>query len=129
MERLLQVSLPVDPDSASAARMLVGEAVSDLPPAKLADVALLTHELVMNGVRHGSTRSSGDGIEVMVDRAEDQVRVEVVDQGEGFPRRAAGDRRGPRLGLRFVSRIADHWGITHTDRTRVWFEVALPRDE
>lgn len=128
MEQLLEKELPVDPVAAPAARMLVGETVSFLPPPRLADVALLTHELVMNGVRHGSSTSDADTIRLRVERGDGRLRVEVVDRGAGFGngRRGRAGRAG--LGLRLVAGIAAVWGISRRDRTCVWFEMDLPRD-
>lgn len=128
MEQLLETELPVDPDAAPAARMLVGEAVSFLPPPELADVALLTHELVMNGVRHGSAGGGADTIRLRLERGDHRLRVEVVDRGAGFGNGRRPDAGRPGLGLRLVAGIAAVWGISHTDRTRVWFEVELSRD-
>lgn len=109
--------------------MLVGEVAADLPPTTLADVALLTHELVMNGVRHGAP--GAEGVELKVERAETQLRVEVVDDGDGFQATSTGNGSEVPggLGLRLVAEVADHWGITRTDRTRVWFEIALDGHE
>lgn len=127
-ERLLHVELPMDPDSAAAGRLLVGELADDLPAHTIADIALLTHELIMNGVRFGA--GSGGSVTLSIERNSDRVRVEVCDEGGGFPSGPGESKgQGAGLGLRFVDALADHWGVDSADRTRVWFELALPRSQ
>jgi two-component sensor histidine kinase len=126
MAQLLSVSLPVDPDTPSAARFLIGTISDSLPDVPLEQVALLSHELVMNSVRHSGTGPRGSvGFEVY--RHGDDVVVEVSDEGPGFS--TAPPQRGPDaqggLGLQLVDRIATRWGVTkEAGRTRAWFQLS-----
>jgi anti-sigma regulatory factor (Ser/Thr protein kinase) len=61
-------------------------------------------------------------------RWDDDVRVEVIDHGEGFvPSPRAGDVQDPGgFGLFLVGRLADRWGVEADDTTCVWFELGRP---
>jgi anti-sigma regulatory factor (Ser/Thr protein kinase) len=52
-----------------------------------------------------------------------EVRVEVVDHGNGFsPAPRAGELDEPGgFGLFLVGRLADRWGVETDSATRVWF--------
>jgi two-component sensor histidine kinase len=106
------------------ARLFAVEAASSfVDPPTAGDLGLLVSELVTNSVVHGA---GADRIRVDVILG-DPVRVEVVDFGGGFhfrPHKDIGDRGG--FGLVLVQRIAESWGMSLGDVTRVWFE--LPRD-
>ena len=122
----LDLWLPPEPGSVAEARSRVLEAVGP----QLADdgqaetLRLLVSELVTNAVRHGGC---DEPVEVhAVWNAE--VRVEVVDHGDGFspaPRNGAPDEPGG-FGLLLVRSLADQWGVDTDSATRVWF--VLRRD-
>ncbi len=120
MEQLLRATLPVDEDSPAGARLLVGMVAEDLGPEPLGTVALLTHELVMNSVRHASMGPGGE-IRLTVARSGPEVMVEVADRGRGFKPAAASDPEGG-LGLKLVQKMSTRWGISSDEeRTSVWF--------
>jgi anti-sigma regulatory factor (Ser/Thr protein kinase) len=82
-------------------------------------VVLAVSELVTNAIVHG------DGpVGLTVGADDDQVRIEVSDDGDGDPalraRRPHAEDPGG-WGLQFVDRAADEWGVRHEDgRTVVW---------
>ena len=95
-----------------------------LPLQSVADIELLTSELVSNAVRHA--HRDGDGtISLNIDVGPRTIRVSVVDGGAGF--NATNLLRSPRAdeggwGLFIVGEMSDHWGIDR-DPHSVWFEI------
>jgi len=61
-----------------------GDDVS-LPSAKATSVALILNELIHNAVKHGYKSASGGSISVEVREGADNVRLEVVNDGEPLP--------------------------------------------
>jgi anti-sigma regulatory factor (Ser/Thr protein kinase) len=121
--------LAAEPLSVRAARRTVTLAmVNVLPPRDLDELLLCTSEVVTNAVEHGATP-----IELVVDRAEDRVRVEVRDASPLPPR--SGLDPGPMelrgRGLLIVDRCADRWGVEllGDGGKAVWFELDLQRHE
>jgi anti-sigma regulatory factor (Ser/Thr protein kinase) len=116
----LELTLPAAPASVAEARARLLDAMG---PAVGADerqtLRLLVSELVTNAIRHGNSDAP---LEV---RAcwDDEVRVEVVDHGEGFlPEPRGRPREDPGgYGLYLVGRLADRWGVETDDATCVWF--------
>ena len=88
------------------------------------DVRLLVSELVTNAVRHANL-ASGDVIGLVIEVAEQKLRVEVHDAGGGFiPSTPAPDPARPSgWGLYLVAELADRWGVDSNERTLVWFEL------
>jgi len=88
--------------------------------ALLADLRILSSEIVTNAVQH-SGRETGDPIEIVVTIRPDAVRVEVIDQGEGTtslqPRSTV-----PPSGLQYVELMSDRWS-SYTGSFHVWFEI------
>lgn len=116
----LQLTLPAAPASVAEARSRLLDA---LGPAVDADerhtLRLLVSELVTNAIRHGN---AGEPLELRA-RWDDEVRVEVVDRGDGFlpePRSGGRDEPGG-YGLYLVGRLADRWGVETDEATCVWF--------
>jgi hypothetical protein len=92
------------------------------PPAPQVP-SMLLQTLIENAVKHGVSQLRGPGrIDVIVQSAGDQLRVEVRDNGPGPGAPAAGPRDGEGFGLRSVrERLAGHFG----DRA----SLSLTRDE
>lgn len=84
------------------------------------DAALIISELVTNSVRH----SGETPISVTVRTQADRVRLEVQDQGPCFD---VGEPHGEGLGLMFVQKIADRWGVENGGPCTVWVELVLER--
>ena len=96
-----------------------------LPPRKVAEVELLTSELVTNAVRHARL-NEGDPIAIEIEAEPTKVRVSIIDAGAGFdvgkilrerPNHAGG------WGLTLVENVADRWGIVDSPQHSVWFEI------
>jgi anti-sigma regulatory factor (Ser/Thr protein kinase) len=116
----LELTLPAAPASVAEARARLLDAMG---PAVDADerqtLRLLVSELVTNAIRHGSRR---EPLELRA-HWDEEVRVEVVDHGDGFlPEPRGGRREDPGgYGLFLVGRLADRWGVETNDATCVWF--------
>lgn len=108
---------PLSGAAVSAARHFVSDQVPDRELSQT--VALLVSELATNAVVHGATAFE---VHAVVDGS---VRVEVTDDGPGWPRvvHAPPDAGGGR-GLRIVDELATRWGAERLDHgKRIWFEV------
>ena len=113
---------------AGAARRFVAGLLGGSWPA-VADVALLTGEVVSNALQHTAS-GKGGRFEVAVAMGEATVRVEVRDGGgESVPQAAdtantSGDVLGGGRGLMIVDMLADRWGHDGDGSGRVvWFEI------
>jgi anti-sigma regulatory factor (Ser/Thr protein kinase) len=103
---------------AALAHWYAGEVDEDL----VRRAQLLASELATNAFVHGTGQIM---MYATLDR--DSLRVEVIDDGQGFERtvreqdfEALGGR-----GLAIVDAEASRWGI-HEGTTHVWFELELP---
>lgn len=119
--------LPHGPESIWAARMHARRNATGLLDERgLADLELIISEVVTNAVRHGG---GGEILLAMTPR-DGLLCVQVTDGGAGFvpvPRAMASDEMGG-FGLFLVERLTRRWGMTReAGRTRVWFELDLPR--
>ena len=108
----------------TAARRFATEALSDLPLEVREMVELMVSELATNGVRHGQT-----SFELTVDRTQDELRIEVSDNGGGVPsmRSPTPDEPSGR-GLRIVDLLAGDWGVNQRpgEGKTVWFTLQTP---
>jgi two-component sensor histidine kinase len=122
----VEADVPGGPHAAARARRMIQSELAGLVPAPLlADVALLTTELVANGVRHGgggpdqhlrvALECGGPGLHVEVTNADHVDRVIA-------PRRPdmAG---GGGIGLQLVEQLAARWGVRDSRPAGVWFEM------
>ncbi|MFJ2029987.1 ATP-binding protein [Streptosporangium sp. NPDC087985] len=121
------VTLRGAPESASVARLRVGELLGEGHPA-FDDVVLLVSEVVTNSVVHSGS-SGGGRVEMTVAVRAGAVRVEVRDAGSGVsvPHvRNDPEEEGGR-GMFLVDLLAERWGAredAHGFRT-LWFEVSF----
>jgi GAF domain-containing protein len=67
-----------------------------LPPKWLSALALAANELITNALKHGLRSRDAGRIEIQVTEGEEEVRLEVRDNGVGVP---AGSERGGRRGV------------------------------
>jgi anti-sigma regulatory factor (Ser/Thr protein kinase) len=120
----LERDLPVAPEAASEARHALDGLSDELPDGRMRDVRLLVSELVTNAVRHANL-AAGDVIGLVIEVAEQKLRVEVHDAGGGFiPSTPSPDPARPSgWGLYLVAELADRWGVDSDERTLVWFEL------
>jgi two-component sensor histidine kinase len=123
MESVVGRTFSVDASAPTEARLFACETASPCADDRtVADLGLLVSELVTNSVVHGGT-ASWVRVEVLLD---ENIRVEVIDSGEGFafrPRHAAEAPGG--FGLYLVQRISESWGMSVGAATRVWFSLPL----
>jgi anti-sigma regulatory factor (Ser/Thr protein kinase) len=120
----LERKLPVSPEAASEARHALDRFNEELSAHSMRDVRLLVSELVTNAVRHADL-VAGDVIGLVVEFADQTLRVEVHDPGGGFvPSAPSPDPVRPSgWGLYLVAELADRWGVDSDERTLVWFEL------
>jgi len=121
MPASLTVDIPRDSTAPAAARRAVERLRDGIAPDVLPDVKLLVSELITNSVKYG-----GGGAVTLCVEAETprRLRVEVVDQGEGFIP-VARDRPATEVGgwgLHLVQSLSNRWGV-HEGSTHVWFEI------
>lgn len=122
----IEIDLPNEFTAPAKARAVLASLDCKLGDKVLADVLLLTNELVTNSVRHANAPDD-EPIGVWAALAPDAVRVEVSDGGPGFEWEgrmpAAGQTYG--WGLHLVNRLSSRWGTQRGERWTVWFEIDL----
>ncbi|HLY50875.1 MAG TPA: ATP-binding protein [Solirubrobacteraceae bacterium] len=121
MPSLIDVDLPRQRTCAAIARRLVDEHFADeLDAGTLDDLKLVVSELVDNAYLHGVGQ-----IRMKLTPQAGQVRVEVLDEGEGaaIKIRALGATGGGH-GLRLVDHLCSEWGAFEGS-THVWAELSL----
>ncbi|HEX8745022.1 MAG TPA: ATP-binding protein [Thermoleophilaceae bacterium] len=131
MSRDLDFELTGGPYAVTAARLALSDLDEMVEESLAFDVRLLVSELVTNSVRHADIGPEGS-IHLRVRVSDDNVRVEVADEGPGFEPPAedptAELARESGWGLFFVTQLADRWGV-EKDAGQVWFEIARGREE
>src|SRR6476646_9013542 len=104
----LLLDLPRDSSAPGVARRAIAARFAGLGAAAQADLRLVISELVSNAVLHGR-----GAITLRLQRDDDVVRGEVIDQGGGFERELR--ERGPEevggRGLQVVETLCTRWGI------------------
>lgn len=126
----VELEFPREPRSPARARGEVRETLTGiLDDEQLANVVLLTSELVTNAVVHPRAEVE-EAVLLRITTYEDGIRVEVEDAGEGFDPAAPVVRAtdGGR-GLFLVDACSSSWGTRHEHtergrRFRVWFELS-----
>jgi anti-sigma regulatory factor (Ser/Thr protein kinase) len=128
------IEMSIDLDPAPHAIAAARRAIERLKPVAdgqtLDLIKLMVSEIVTNSVRHSGARPP-QRIGLQVRASDSQVRVVVTDPGPGFDRveRVADPMRTSGWGLILVGQIADRWGVTPGDPTKVWFELSLSNDQ
>ena len=80
----MKQALPAHPTAVAALGGMLRDRLSDvLPPRKIAQVELLTSELVTNAVLHARL-NEGDPIAIEIEAGPTKVHVSVIDAGIGF---------------------------------------------
>ena len=118
------LQLPHEPGSIPRARRELQRLQESVDDLTLRNTRLLVSELVTNAVRHVPA-GDGDQIELVVERADGRLRVEVADRGPGFepaPRTDVSTATSG-WGLHIMSKLASRWGVEVGDGSRVWFEL------
>jgi PAS domain S-box-containing protein len=119
-----QLRLPPAPESARNARRLVSDVLQAARADRFVDTAaLLTSELVTNGIVHAATE-----LEVVVEATSSWVRVEVGDGDPHLPsRRGYDEQASTGRGLEMVELLADDFGVEPLAERgkRVWFRLGV----
>ena len=117
----LSIRVAGGPDAPGEARAALRRFHRELPPELMQIIVLLASELVSNAVKH----AAADWVPIRCEVMPAYVRVEVVDDGDGFSatpvRREPGGTGG--WGLHLVDELSSRWGVAGGERTLVWFEV------
>jgi anti-sigma regulatory factor (Ser/Thr protein kinase) len=117
-------SFPSEPESVSAARRFATGVLADAPSEVRDAVELMVSELTTNCVLHADT-----AFDVTVDRQHENVRVEVIDRGDGTPAiRSPGPDDPTGRGLQIVNMLSETWGVEHRTAAgkTVWFVISAP---
>lgn len=120
----LELRVPSTHEARHVARHSIEEVAESVAPDRSKDLGLLVHELVCNSLRHGELQDDAT-IEVALRTKGDVFHIEVADPGVGFEPdvRPPGPLQSDGMGLFFVDRLADRWGVRTDSGTRVWFEI------
>ena len=123
----VEAELPGGPHAAARARRLIdSELAGRLPEPLLADVALLTTELVANGVRHGGGDGPDRHLRLLLEYGGPGLHVEVTNADHVdaviAPRRPDMEGGGG-IGLQLVEQLASRWGVRDSQPAGVWFEM------
>lgn len=100
--------MEIDSAAPAAARRTVRDALAKLGVAEdlMADILVVTSELVSNAVEHGD---GYDGLEIY--RVGDQLTIRVYDRGKTHPKPRMAEPLTPRSrGLWLVDALAPAWG-------------------
>lgn len=127
-----RLRLRASPDAARRAREALTRFCEDLNELEVAEVMLLTSELVSNAIVHPRRPAPGGAgeIELVVERRSSGLRVEVRDlDAESMPTvvRPESPPSESGMGLRVVQMLATDWGshVLPGDAGKaVWFEYA-----
>ncbi|MGW2251323.1 ATP-binding protein [Kitasatospora sp. NPDC001660] len=130
LARPTTAKLPYEPQSASAARRLVRDALADWELGHLADDAeLVVTELVSNAAKTGCMTEMRVGVARVTNRAGQAVRISVRDGSRALPVLigAAHDAESGR-GLALVDRLAVVWGVDLEPHGKTtWADIAVDR--
>jgi anti-sigma regulatory factor (Ser/Thr protein kinase) len=97
----------------------------DLDAATLATLTLLVSEVVTNAVIHPDVEPPC-GIRLSARIADNRIRVEVTDEGDGFEPRPRDPTRSDRgYGLYLLEQQAAAWGVEQGSGNTVWFELIV----
>jgi anti-sigma regulatory factor (Ser/Thr protein kinase) len=120
--RTRTVDIAKDTEAPTQARRALERFAPELDPEVRDDAKLLVSELITNSVKYGGHGHLSLALEIESPR---RLRIEVVDQGDGFtPKPRAEGRVEPGgWGLSIVDALADDWGV-HAGSTHVWFTIA-----
>jgi anti-sigma regulatory factor (Ser/Thr protein kinase) len=122
----VEAAVPGGPHAAARARRLIeSELTGRLPRSVLADVALLTTELIANGVRHGGA-GPGSHLVLVLEGRPPSLHVEETnaDRVIGVIAPRPPDLKGGGgIGLQLVNRLASRWGVRDAQPAGVWFEM------
>ncbi len=114
------------PQAVGAARRALREWERHFEPDTFYDLSLCVSELVTNTVQHG--KPEGDEIELVVRRGGELARAEVRTPQPDVVVTPSPIATSSDWGMFIVDRVADRWGVDHSDGTAVWCEIDLASD-
>jgi anti-sigma regulatory factor (Ser/Thr protein kinase) len=125
----LKSSFEVSPRAPAQARRVIDQFDPALPGSVKETLRLVVSELITNAVRHGPV-GEHPRINLSLERSQTLIRVEVLDEGDGFPVpiRDPEAVEGHGRGLYIVETVSSAWGVeedTHAG-TKVWAELPVP---
>ena len=97
------------------------------------DLRLVVTELMANSVKHAGI-GPGSSVGLDAEVCPPTIRVEITDPGPGFepevrPATPEDPDRVGGWGLLLVDQLTESWGVERGELTRVWFELALQRED
>ena len=127
----LELTLPATAENVIVVRQAiagVAEALG-LGPSRIADLKTVVTEACNNVVLHAYEGDPGP-LQVTAEPGDDQLIVEVADQGQGFRPRASEGDASLGLGLPLIAALSDSFEISggagHGSRTTIRFGYAPP---
>jgi serine/threonine-protein kinase RsbW len=127
----LELTLPATAENVIVVRQAiagVAEALG-LGPSRIADLKTVVTEACNNVVLHAYEGDPGP-LQVTAEPGDDQLIVEVADQGHGFRPRASEGNASPGLGLPLIAALSDSFEISggagQGSRTTIRFGYAPP---
>jgi serine/threonine-protein kinase RsbW len=115
--RIIRLSMPAKAEYIGLCRLaLAGISRSrPLPDETLADLKLALTEACSNSVRHAYEEGSEGNVHIVYELGEDQIAIEVTDQGAGFTLDEypgpAGEMTESGLGIAIIRALADELEI------------------
>lgn len=101
----------------------------DVPEQTLSTLKLLVSEVVTNAVTHPDVDRPAN-VRLLARVNQQIIRVEVTDDGSGFdPTPRNPSESGSGFGLFLLDKEAIRWGVDGIGGNRVWFEMALGKDD
>jgi serine/threonine-protein kinase RsbW len=116
--RSVRLRIPAKPEYITLCRLaLTGLAqLRRIPEGTIAELKLALTEAVSNSVRHAYGKDGQGHVDVTYELRPDAIRIEVVDDGEGFdpdeaPSFEGGELSEGGLGISIIKTIADEFEI------------------
>ncbi|MFI1964331.1 SpoIIE family protein phosphatase [Streptomyces pathocidini] len=128
IRRTVMTVSQADPEQVSAARRQLSELMHDwADPEQVDSAVLMISEMITNVLLH----TDGDALvvaEIVGERAERRLRVDVADSSDELPhRRRPGEMASSGRGLVLMEMLADTWGVDPRGEGKcIWFELYEP---
>lgn len=113
----------IDLECDASAPQTVRQWLQTLPIESRGELALLTHEIVVNAIAHTDTQKLW--LTLLV--CPDVIHVQVANEGSTKPHVVDPEPFAESgRGLRWVDAMSAAWGVGCTTATHVWFQVPRP---
>lgn len=127
-----RIDLPAADRSVSEGRAFIRSTLSHVRKETVADIVLLTSEVLTNAIRHSDSARPGGVVTLVVTDCGETIQVEVIDEGSATSTpRVRTDPDGQSLGGRglwLVDQMSHSWGSReHTAGRVVWFRLLKTR--